>query len=53
MTADPKTPEEKGDVQNRDQRDLTNRVGTRLERPEKKSRRRLFGRRRTTPTTGS
>jgi hypothetical protein len=53
MTAAAKTPEDKGDAQNRDQRDLTTRVGTRLERPEKKSRRRLFGRRRTTPTTGS
>jgi hypothetical protein len=53
MTADAKTREDKGDAQNRDQRDLTTRVGTRLERPEKKSRRRLFGRRGTTPTTGS
>jgi hypothetical protein len=51
--ADPKTPEDKGDAQNADQRDLTTRVGTRLERTQKKGRRRLFGRRRTTPTTGS
>ena len=53
MTAPVKTPEDKGDAQKRAQRDLTTRVGTRLERPEKKSRRRLFGGRRTAPTTGS
>jgi len=53
MTAAAKTPKDRGDAQKRAQRDLTTRVGSRLERPEKKRRRRLFGGRHTTPTTGS
>lgn len=53
MTATTKSPEDKSDAQKRAQRDLTTRVGSRLERPEKKRRRRLFGGRRTTTTTGS
>ena len=53
MAAAAKPSEDKGDAQKRAQKDLTTSVGTRLERPEKKSRRRLFGGRRPTPTTGS
>ena len=53
MAATAKTPEDKGDAQQRDQRDLTTSVGTPLVRQEKKSRRRLFGRSRKTPTTSS
>jgi hypothetical protein len=53
MAAAAKTPEVEGDAQKRAQRELTTSVGTPLVRQEKKSRRRLFGGRRTTPTTGS
>ena len=53
MAAAAKPPEGKGDAQKQAQRDLTTSVGTPLVRQEKKSRRRFFGGRRTTPTTGS
>jgi hypothetical protein len=46
-------PEDKGDAEKRAQRALTTSVGTPLVRHEKKSRRRLFGRRRTTPSVDS
>ena len=53
MAATEKTPEDKGDAHKRDQSDLTTSVGTPLVRQEKKSRSRLFGLRRKTPTTSS
>lgn len=53
MAATEKIPEDKGDAHKQDQRDLTTSVGTPLVRQEKKSRRRLFGRPRKTPTTSS
>jgi hypothetical protein len=53
MAATAKTPEGEGDAQKRAQRDLTRSVGTPLVRQEKKSRRRLFGRSRTTSAPGS
>jgi hypothetical protein len=53
MAEEVKPPEDKGVAQKRAQRDLTTSVGTPLVRQEKKSRRRLFGRPRTTATTGS
>jgi hypothetical protein len=53
MDAAMKTPEEKALAQKQAQRELTASVGTPLVRQEKKSRRRLFGRRGETPTAAS
>jgi hypothetical protein len=53
MAATAKTPEDERDAQERAQKDLTRSVGTPLVRQEKKSRKRLFGRRRTTSAPDS
>jgi hypothetical protein len=53
MTQATKDPKDQGGAQEQAQRDLTASVGTPLVRPEKDKKRRLFGGRRKSSTSGS
>jgi hypothetical protein len=53
MTQATKDPKDEGGAQERAQRELTASVGTPLMRPEKSKKRRLFGGRRKSSTSGS